>query len=82
MTVRNPQLRYIVRGSKGTYIKYGVDPQEQQLKDGMDMVDDALGIEAPEIQGKLELLGPDGGITIERCAHPVVQPKGQRKRSM
>ncbi|TFK43385.1 hypothetical protein BDQ12DRAFT_674892 [Crucibulum laeve] len=32
LSVRSPQLRYIVRGIKGTYIKYGVDVQEDQLK--------------------------------------------------
>ncbi|KAL4241475.1 Gfo/Idh/MocA family oxidoreductase [Abortiporus biennis] len=32
LSVHTPQLRYIARGTKGTYTKYGVDPQEDQLK--------------------------------------------------
>ncbi|KAF9469020.1 hypothetical protein BDZ94DRAFT_1357660 [Collybia nuda] len=32
LSVRSRQLRYIVRGTQGTYIKYGLDVQEDQLK--------------------------------------------------
>jgi len=32
LSVRSPQPRYIVRGTKGTYTKVGVDVQEDQLK--------------------------------------------------
>jgi hypothetical protein len=32
LSVRVPQQRYIVRGTQGTYTKYGVDVQEDQLK--------------------------------------------------
>ncbi|PPQ77371.1 hypothetical protein CVT25_010953 [Psilocybe cyanescens] len=32
LSVRSPQLRYVVRGTKGTYTKFGVDVQEDQLK--------------------------------------------------
>lgn len=32
LSVRSPQVRYIVRGTQGTYIKYGLDVQEDQLK--------------------------------------------------
>ena len=32
LSVRSPQPRYIVRGTKGTFTKFGVDVQEEQLK--------------------------------------------------
>lgn len=32
--VREPGPRYILHGHKGSFIKYGIDPQEQALKDG------------------------------------------------
>ena len=32
LSARAPQLRFVVRGTRGTYIKYGVDNQEDQLK--------------------------------------------------
>ena len=32
VSARNPQLRYVIRGTKGTLIKYGLDVQEDQLK--------------------------------------------------
>jgi len=32
LSARAPQLRFLVRGQKGSYIKYGVDVQEEQLK--------------------------------------------------
>lgn len=32
LSVRSPQPRYIVRGTNGTYTKFGVDVQEDQLK--------------------------------------------------
>ena len=32
MSVRSPQVRFIVRGTKGTYLKYGMDVQEGQLR--------------------------------------------------
>jgi scyllo-inositol 2-dehydrogenase (NADP+) len=32
--VREPGPRYILHGSDGSFVKYGLDPQEQALKDG------------------------------------------------
>jgi len=34
MLVENPKLRYVINGSKGSYVKYGIDPQEAALKNG------------------------------------------------
>lgn len=32
LSVKSPQIRYVVRGTTGTFTKYGVDLQEEQLK--------------------------------------------------
>ena len=32
LSVKYPQVRYVIRGTSGTYSKFGVDPQEDQLK--------------------------------------------------
>jgi hypothetical protein len=67
--VRSPQLRYKVRGTKGTFIKYGVDTQEDQLRvlpkpDSIYAVD--FGVEPEEIWGTVENLGADGSILKSR----------------
>ena len=31
LSLRNPQLRFLVRGDNGTFVKYGVDVQEDQV---------------------------------------------------
>jgi len=64
LTVRDPQLRYVVRGTKGTFSKFGVDLQEEQLKKGMRIGDVGLGVEGPEIAAKVEVVG-EGGITSQ-----------------
>ena len=34
MLVEKPELRYVINGKKGSYVKYGIDPQESALKEG------------------------------------------------
>ena len=59
--------RFAVYGSGGTFVKYGIDPQEAQLKAGMDPRDPAFGVE--DRSGTLTL--PDGS------AEPVPQERGR-----
>jgi scyllo-inositol 2-dehydrogenase (NADP+) len=59
--------RFAVYGSGGTFVKYGVDPQEAQLKAGMDPRDPGFGVE--DRSGTLTL--PDGS------AEPVPQEGGR-----
>jgi scyllo-inositol 2-dehydrogenase (NADP+) len=33
--VKSPELRYKIKGTKGNFIKYGIDPQEAKLKEGL-----------------------------------------------
>jgi predicted dehydrogenase len=48
-----PELRYIVRGEQGVFVKHGIDPQEELLKRGEVPRDDAWGVEAQENWGIL-----------------------------
>lgn len=34
MLVEKPELRYLINASKGSFVKYGIDPQEADLKNG------------------------------------------------
>ncbi len=51
--VREPGPRFTLHGTEGSYIKYGTDPQEQQLKDGHYPTEHGWGYEPKEKWGKL-----------------------------
>jgi len=51
MLVREMGPRYMVHGTKGSYIKYGEDPQEEMLKAGIQPVGPEWGKEDPSIYG-------------------------------
>ncbi|KZZ85230.1 Gfo/Idh/MocA family oxidoreductase [Bacillus sp. SJS] len=53
MLVREPGPRFQVHGSNGSYVKYGIDPQEERLGAGMMPDDDGIGIEEEEMWGIL-----------------------------
>jgi scyllo-inositol 2-dehydrogenase (NADP+) len=40
-----PRPRFAIHGTAGSYLKYGLDPQEAQLKEGMDPRDDRFGVD-------------------------------------
>jgi scyllo-inositol 2-dehydrogenase (NADP+) len=46
-----PDLRFVVRGERGAFVKYGIDPQEEALKRGETPRDDTWGREAREKWG-------------------------------
>jgi predicted dehydrogenase len=52
MLVREHGPRYIIHGTKGSFIKYGDDPQEAKLKAG-EMPSETLGVESEEFYGFL-----------------------------
>ncbi len=52
MLVREHGPRYIIHGTKGSFIKYGDDPQEAKLKAG-EMPSETLGVESEEFYGLL-----------------------------
>lgn len=63
LSVRSPQLRFVLRGTNGSYTKFGIDIQEDQLK-AMPNVSDIFsaeyGREPREIWGTVASIGPDG----------------------
>ncbi|KFY90890.1 hypothetical protein V500_04909 [Pseudogymnoascus sp. VKM F-4518 (FW-2643)] len=46
-------LKYIVRGTEGSYVKYGDDIQERQILSGMSSTDSAFGVNPEEEYGTL-----------------------------
>merc|ERR1712093_615137 len=56
MCVETEQLRYWVRGTKGSYKKFHLDVQEDQLKAGMMPGDKGFGVESEERAGTLVVL--------------------------
>ncbi|KLO10162.1 NAD-binding protein [Schizopora paradoxa] len=78
LSVRSPQLRYIVRGSKGTFVKYGLDVQEDQLKimpDPKGIFTQSFGREPDEISGTIDTIDSNGIVkqqpwpTLEKGAY-------------
>ncbi|KAF8631258.1 hypothetical protein AX15_002585 [Amanita polypyramis BW_CC] len=62
LSVRSPQLRYVVRGTNGTFVKYGLDVQEDQLKDiptPSAVLSHPFGREPESIWGTLELVSAE-----------------------
>ena len=53
LLVREDTPRYIIHGTKGSFIKHGIDGQEDQLKMGMKPTDCDFGIEAVKNYGIL-----------------------------
>jgi len=43
--VAEPRPRFAVHGTQGSFVKYGLNPQEAQLKAGMDARDDGFGLD-------------------------------------
>jgi hypothetical protein len=69
LSARSPQLRYKVRGTKGTFVKYGLDTQEAQLgalPEPNGIYADDFGAEPEDIWGTVENLTADGSITKSR----------------
>ena len=60
LSVHCPQPRYIVRGTKGTFTKFGVDVQEEQLKVMTSPLDDEFGREPENRWGTVENIEADG----------------------
>jgi hypothetical protein len=68
LSVRTSQVRYIVRGTRGTYLKYGIDAQEDQLRvitSPSAILESQFGVE-PEYQwGTIEKIEADD-LTVTR----------------
>jgi len=55
MITQGVTLKYLIRGSKGVYRKYGTDPQEELLKNGHSPLEPGWGFEPQEQWGVIEL---------------------------
>lgn len=53
MLVRGREPRFVLRGTAGSFIKYGMDPQEEALKRGLTPASPGWGEEPPERWGTL-----------------------------
>jgi len=51
--VREPGPRYSLHGVEGSFVKFGIDPQEQALKEGKSPKSTSWGVEGKEWWGKL-----------------------------
>lgn len=54
--VREQGPRYILHGTNGSFIKYGLDPQEQALKEGKQPGNTSWGYEPREYWGKINTI--------------------------
>ncbi len=54
--VKEPMPRYILHGVNGSFVKFGIDPQEQALKDGRTPGDATWGMEDREYFGKINVM--------------------------
>lgn len=77
ISVEAKQPRYWVRGTKGSYHKYGLDPQEDQLRAGGKATDADFGSEDASKAGTLCVVQDGGRIAEQAC--PSVEPETYRK---
>ncbi|KAK1854584.1 nad binding rossmann fold-containing protein [Colletotrichum chrysophilum] len=71
MSVESPQRRFWIRGTKASYKKDGMDPQEAQLESGLLPTSSNFGIERAGSEGRLVIVRKDG--TIEELSRPSVR---------
>lgn len=48
-----PNPRFVLAGDRGTYVKHGLDPQEEQLKAGFPIASSEFGVEDSDFHGTL-----------------------------
>jgi scyllo-inositol 2-dehydrogenase (NADP+) len=66
LIVRENTPRYVLRGTKGTFVKYGIDPQEDHLKAGMLPGEVGFGEETDDCRGTF-YTEKDGVAVQEKC---------------
>ncbi|KZO99240.1 putative NAD binding Rossmann fold oxidoreductase [Calocera viscosa TUFC12733] len=62
LSLLNPQLRFTVKGTRASWVKYGLDVQEPQLRlaQPMSLTDPRFGVEPTELEGTLTTLDAAG----------------------
>ncbi|KAG8934221.1 hypothetical protein FRC02_010391 [Tulasnella sp. 418] len=70
LSLLDPQLRFAIRGTKASFVKYGLDPQEDQRKKNppTPLTDPSFGIESEEYQGTLSSLDLEGKVVKRKIA--------------
>lgn len=53
---RIPGARFTLHGMRGSYVKFGLDPQEQQLKDGIAFTAPGFGVDPQSDWGTLQVM--------------------------
>ncbi len=66
MLIEHPGPHFVIKGTKGTYTKYGMDPQENFLKQGKIPQGDDWGLDMEENFGILETKDGKRSIVTER----------------
>jgi predicted dehydrogenase len=79
--VREPGPRFILHGTEGSFVKYGLDPQEEALKQGLTPAEPNWGQEPKNLWGKLNTqisgLHMEGQIeTVAGCYQAFYQNMG------
>ena len=69
MLMKEPIVSFVLHGTKGSFIKPGIDPQEDQLKGGMLPTDEVYGFDTPEMYGTLVL--DENGETIQETIETI-----------
>lgn len=77
LSAETRQMRFWIRGTKGTYHKDGLDTQEDQLKAGMDTGDARFGRDLDGWHGRLVTASEDGEMT--EVEYPNVEPATYKK---
>lgn len=67
--VREPGPRFILHGTSGSYIKWGIDPQEEALKQGLTPGSEAWGAENKADWGTIHALDGD---TFKKGTYPTI----------
>lgn len=73
LSVEETQPRFWVRGTRGSYHKLGVDPQEEQLISGMKAGQEGFGVDSAAYNGRLERAQKDGSVREFTC--PNIEPQ-------
>ncbi len=60
LLVRQPTPRYRLHGERGSFVKYGIDVQEDQLRSGLFPTASGFGVEPTEQAGRLHTSTTDG----------------------
>ncbi|KAK1753848.1 hypothetical protein QBC47DRAFT_385064 [Echria macrotheca] len=77
ISVETHQMRFWVRGTKGSYHKTGLDSQEDHLRGGGRPTDSDFGRESISEFDRLCIVGEDG--RVERRPCPTVEPQTYRR---